>query len=245
MPGDTTPSLGDTLLRAIGALAVAGLRRDAGFLDPLMARGLVAARFAETDPASSSDPVGLIRDLGAALAAAFRQDPSWVESLGIDVIGLLRKDAVGPAGRMAGALRSDRTLALVEVGLGADPSPVAALTREIGGMPVRSLGRAHLLSFPESEGAIRAVLDIRDAFRSTPVRTGVDRGEVAFAGSDLFGPVVATACRVAAVAEPGETLVTPAVRDQLGEVAGVSFGFVPPRDSDDGSPVAAWSVQRS
>lgn len=245
MSGDPPPPLGDTLLRAIGALAAAGLRRDAGFLDPLLARGLVAARFSETDPSSSTDPVGLIRDLGGALGTAFQQDPSTVGLLGIDVIELLRKDAVGPAGRVASARRSDRTLAVVEIGLDGEPPPVMALVRARGGTPVRSLGRVHLVSFPTSEGAIRAVLDIRDAARPAVVRAGVDRGEVAAAGPDLFGPVVAMACRVVAAALPGELLITPAVRDPLGELAGMSFGFVPPRDPGSGDPVAAWSVQRS
>jgi len=134
---------------------------------------------------------------------------------------------------------------VVEIGLAGEPPPVAALARGRAGTPVRALGGVHLLSFPEPEGAVRAMLDIRDAARPEAVRAGVDQGEVVEAGSDLFGPVVATACRVAAAALPGEVLITPAVRDPLGEADGMAFGFVPPRDSGSGDPIAAWSAQRS
>jgi len=246
MKGDASPPLGDTLLRAIGAAAVAGLRRDAAFLDPLVERGLVEAGVADFDPASSPDPVGLIRDLGSALGAVFDRDPSLVGMLGIDALGLLTQDSVGPSGRVARAQRSERTL-VVLVNDPVDGSlPVTGMVRARRGTLVRRLGGVNLVSFADPVDAIHLLLDLRDAVADqASLRAGVETGEVTVAGTDLFGPVVAAACMVAAAAGAGELLATARVREPLGEVRGVSFEFVPPRDPGEGDPIAAWSLHRS
>jgi len=246
MTGDSQPPLGDTLQRAIGATAIAGLRRDAGYLDPLIAEGLIDARFAAADPASSPDAVGLIRDLGSALGAAIARSPALVRTLGIDALELLRRDSVGPSAQMARAIRSERTVAAAEVDAAADLPSVAGIVEGRGGVLVRQFGGVHLLAFEASADAIRALLDLKDAIRDrAPLRVGADVGEASIDGTDLYGPVVAAACRVASVAGWGEVLITHQIRDRLGEMPGVAFGFTPPREVEEGGPIAAWSVART
>jgi class 3 adenylate cyclase len=245
MTEHTAPPLGDTLERAIGAAAISGLRRDANYLDELIAAGVVEARFATADPAAAADPVGLIRDLGRSLGDALHRDPTLAGTLGIDSLGLLRSDAVGPAGRMASAPRRQRTIAVAALDPVSPHVPVAEVARSRQGSLIRCLGGVHLLAFDDGEHAVRALLDLRDAAASPDaVRAGAEAGEVASPGSDVFGPVVAGACRVVSVADPGEILVAASVRDPLGDIDGVTLGFVAPREVDD-APMVVWSVSRA
>jgi len=246
MTDPTAPPLGDTLERAIGAAAINWLRRDASYLDALIAAGAIDARFATADATAVPDPVALIRDLGRALGDALHGDPTLVGTLEIDALGLLRSDAVGPAGRMASAQRRQRTIAVAIFDPISPQVPVAEVARSREGTLVRRLGGAHLLAFDDGEQAVRALLDLRDAAPSPDVvRVGAEAGDVISPGSDVFGPVVGRACRVASIARPGEILVAASVRDPLGDVDGVTLGFVAPRESDAGAPMVAWSVSRS
>jgi len=247
------------LQRAIAARAIAGLRRDPGLLQATIAAGLIDARFAASDPGSSPDPVGLIREVGEALASAIDRDPATVLRLGLDPLDLLRQDSVGPSAAAARAGRSDMTVAVtsLEGVVAEDPTAgdlltahqeaVAAIVSGREGRVVRRLGTAHLLSFAFPADAVRALLDLLDvAGPGMRMKAGAGAGEVMVSGRDLLGSMVGTVCRVAAFASDGEVLVTPEVRDPAGDLTGVSFGFLAPRPlTDGGDPVVLWSVQRA
>lgn len=243
MAKPTAPHLGDTLLRSIGAAAIAMSRADPHLLDRLISDGRIDVRFAGADPANSPDPVGLIRDLGSALGDAFAADPGLVQRLGFDALDLLRRDAVGPSGSVARAERVQRTMAAVEF----DPAGQevsSAIIESRGVSVVRHLGGVRLLAFESGSDAVHALLDLRDATHRG-FRAAAASGEVMASGNDVFGPVVATACRMAGVAEPGQILITPQLRDPLGVLTGVSFDVAAPRQFDDGDPVSGWAVRRS
>ena len=256
---DPGPPLGDTLQRAIAARVVAGLRSDPDLLQATIEDGLIEARFATTDPGSSPDPVGLIREFGEALASAIARDPATVLRLGLDPLDLLRQDSVGPAAAAVRAGRSERTVAVtvvegVDAGdtsagevVAAHQATVDAVVAARGGTINRRLGGAHLLAFISSVNAIRAVLDLLDAVDSPlRVRAGVDAGEVMLSDGVLLGSVVGTAGKVAAIASGGEMLMTPEVRDRAGAVDGISFEFPAPRPlADGGDPMVLWSVRRA
>ena len=56
------------------------------------------------------------------------------------------------------------------------------------------------------------------------LRAGVHTGEAAVTADDLIGHDVNVAARVAAVASGGQVLATVAVRDEVGDLRGVTFG---------------------
>ena len=131
--------------------------------------------------------------------------------------------------------------------LSAHQEEAAAIVADRGGTVVRRLGGAHLLSFTSPADAVRALLDLLDAAGpGLRMRAGAGAGEVMVSGGDVLGSVVGIVCKVAATASGGEVLVTPAVRDPLGDLTGVSFGFQAPRSlMDGGDPMVLWSVQRT
>jgi adenylate cyclase len=55
------------------------------------------------------------------------------------------------------------------------------------------------------------------------LRAGIHLGEVVLSGDDVIGHVVNVAARVAESAKGGEVLVTGDVKDEAGEVRGVTF----------------------
>jgi class 3 adenylate cyclase len=56
------------------------------------------------------------------------------------------------------------------------------------------------------------------------VRMGVHAGTSVRRGEDLFGLDVATAARIADLADGGEILVSAAVREQIGDAGAIGFG---------------------
>jgi class 3 adenylate cyclase len=81
-----------------------------------------------------------------------------------------------------------------------------------------------LATFDGPGRAIRCALAIRDDVRSLgiDVRAGLHCGEVELRGDDVGGIAVHIGARVAAIAEPGQVLVSSTVRDL---VAGSGFSF--------------------
>ena len=240
MTRSAVPLLGDTLARALGAAAIAGLRADAGFFDAVISEGLLPASAAEADPGSSSDPAGLVRDLGVTLGAAAAERPSLLEEMGIDPLDLMRRDAVAPSVIAARARRIQATVAVVHA---SEELPVEVVWHRNGRLAKR-LGPVHAAWFDDAADAVHCLLDLAEVAGAS-VLAGADHGEVLEAGGDVFGPTLSGAARLASVAEPGEMLVAPAFRDPLGAVLGVAFDFVAPRAVDGGDPAPAWSVRRS
>ena len=96
---------------------------------------------------------------------------------------------------------------------------------EADGRMIKSLGDGTLSIFDGPGRAVRCAHEIRTAAsgRGIEVRAGLHTGEVDRAGVDIAGMTVHIAARIAAVAGPGEILVSRTVRDIL---AGSGLSFV-------------------
>ncbi len=83
------------------------------------------------------------------------------------------------------------------------------------GREINTVGDGVLAAFDGPARAIRCAAAIRDALRALKleVRCGLHTGECEMVGDDLAGIAVHTGARVAALAAPGEILVSQTVRD--------------------------------
>ncbi|MGH8928591.1 MAG: adenylate/guanylate cyclase domain-containing protein [Acidimicrobiia bacterium] len=86
---------------------------------------------------------------------------------------------------------------------------------EHGGRQVKTMGDGILATFAGPARAIRAATVIRDEGDrlGLPIRAGLHSGEVERVGADIGGIAVHIGSRVAAMAEPGQVLVSRTVRD--------------------------------
>ncbi|MGH9002767.1 MAG: adenylate/guanylate cyclase domain-containing protein, partial [Acidimicrobiia bacterium] len=104
----------------------------------------------------------------------------------------------------------------------------AAVRRELrrfDGQEVKTTGDGFLATFTAPSRAVSCACAIREAVRQygIEVRIGLHTGECELIGSDVGGLAVHTGARVAALAEPGEVLVSSTVKDL---VAGSRINFV-------------------
>lgn len=92
------------------------------------------------------------------------------------------------------------------------------------GRCVKTTGDGVLATFDGPGRAIRCARAIRDDVRSLgiDIRAGLHCGEVELRGDDIGGIAVHVGARVAAIAKPGQVLVSSTVKDL---VAGSGFGF--------------------
>jgi class 3 adenylate cyclase len=83
------------------------------------------------------------------------------------------------------------------------------------GREIKTLGDGFLATFDGPARAVRCASAIRDTVRSLnlEVRCGLHTGECEIVGNDIAGIAVHTGARVAALAAPGEVLVSQTVRD--------------------------------
>jgi class 3 adenylate cyclase len=109
----------------------------------------------------------------------------------------------------------------------------ARLTREAvaahSGTIVKDLGDGALVSFSSATDALKCAVSIQERFAAqeakeaqAQVKIGLNAGEPIVSDDDLFGSAVTLAARVCAAAQPGQILVSEAVR-QI--VAGKGFLF--------------------
>jgi adenylate cyclase len=114
--------------------------------------------------------------------------------------------------------RGDETAVLAATSLQRHADAVAT---SHGGRLVKLLGDGAMLRFPEAAGATDAALELVETMSREGVlsaHAGVHAGPVIERDLDIFGRTVNLASRIAAIAEPGEVLVTEvvvhAVRDR-------------------------------
>jgi class 3 adenylate cyclase len=109
------------------------------------------------------------------------------------------------------------------------------------GMCVKTTGDGVLATFDGPGRAIRCALAIRDDVRSLgiDVRAGLHCGEVELRGDDVGGIAVHIGARVAAIAAPGQVLVSSTVRDL---VAGAGFSFSERGDHNLKGVPGAWKL---
>ena len=101
---------------------------------------------------------------------------------------------------------------------------VRALISRYGGREVDTAGDGFLATFEGPTRAIRCAEEITAAVQTIglEVRAGVHTGEIVLAGDDVRGIAVHVGARIAAMASPGEVLVSSTVRDL---VAGSGLRF--------------------
>lgn len=106
------------------------------------------------------------------------------------------------------------------------------MTHEVVTPPVRlikSIGDAVMLVSPEPEPLLTVMLALLDAATADAefprLRVGLASGMAVSRAGDWFGSPVNLASRVTGVARPGALLVTEAVRDAIGDEAGIEWSF--------------------
>jgi class 3 adenylate cyclase len=101
------------------------------------------------------------------------------------------------------------------------------VVRDNFGRVVKFIGDAVMYVTPDAPSAVKVAQGLLEAAeeRGMHARAGVAAGEVLALEGDFFGPVVNLAARLAAMADPGEVLITAEVADKLdGALATVSLG---------------------
>jgi adenylate cyclase len=91
---------------------------------------------------------------------------------------------------------------------------------------VKSIGDAVMVHSEDCETAVRLACRILALSRLDgypPIRIGIDCGQAVRRGRDWYGSTVNAAARVAAVATPGELLMTERVRAGLGDAASIGM----------------------
>lgn len=118
---------------------------------------------------------------------------------------MLFTDLVGSTSRVA-ELGDDRWRDLLE----RHDQTVRAEIGRYGGRAVSTSGDGFLATFDTPSSALECAVAVREALRAVglDVRAGIHTGEVELRGTDIAGLAVHVAARVAALAGPGEVLVS-------------------------------------
>jgi pilus assembly protein CpaF len=105
---------------------------------------------------------------------------------------------------------------------------------EHAGRRIKGLGDGLMVSFGSSRHGVECALDIQRAIgeyskqnpeRKVKIRIGLNTGEVVEEAGDIFGAAVNVAARVAGKAKGGEILVSDVVRQLVGPVQEIVFGY--------------------
>src|SRR5260370_3537732 len=105
---------------------------------------------------------------------------------------------------------------------------------EHGGGRIKGLGDGVMVSFGSTRHAVECGIAIQRGIteyskqnpeRKLKIRIGINTGEVVEEAGDIFGAAVNVAARVAGKAKGGEILVSEIVRDLVGPVSEMKFGY--------------------
>ncbi|MFN8036143.1 MAG: adenylate/guanylate cyclase domain-containing protein [Acidimicrobiia bacterium] len=228
------------LRRSVGERIVALLARDPERRDRAVELGLLSRDWLEhpgDEPFTTAGPTDVAERL---LERTVEQRPSTLAALGLSAIQVLTAWADDTTGK---ATPDVLTVAFTDLeGFtrytarhGDDAASRllhelqrigGPIVRSRGGRVVKSLGDGHLLTFPNPQAGILAGLELIDAQPSPlRLRIGMHHGEVHVQRDrDVVGHVVNVAARVTEAAHGDEILATAAVRDEVGDLPGVSFG---------------------
>jgi class 3 adenylate cyclase len=222
-----------------------GDRPDA--LEKLAKLGLYDPAVLEEVP--EGDTTAELRALIEDVARRVKKSPSLLGNAGVRALDLLSSDLAPPAAPGPGSdLPRTEEMAVVFTDLegftaftaaeGDDTASrlldghyrtVDAVVRGRGGRVVKRLGDGHLVTFSAPEAAVHAGLELLEAAPpGLALRAGTHAGAVTPMGDDVLGSVVNLASRVVDAAAGGESLVTGAVLDRVGDVPGVRFGLTRP-----------------
>ena len=224
-----------------GTLAhrIAGVfQRDPELLHEMVDLGLVRREWLENPTAEPIATGGPIEAAERWLQRSVEQRPSLLSRLGLNAIQMLSSstdgsDEEGVASRLAVAFTDIEgfTAYTAREGDEAASQFMVAHYREVepavrshDGRISKRLGDGLLLTFPSSEAAVLACLELVELEpHPLRLRAGIHVGDVVVAGDEIIGHVVNVAARVTESAKGGEVLVTGDVRDASKGVRGVTF----------------------
>jgi len=213
------------------------LQKDPDRLARAIELGLIRREWLEDPsrgPVTRATPVGVIE---RALERSVEQRPSMLAALGLSAIQILSSGADDPADGMP------TNLAVVFTDLegftawtarhGDEAASqlltehhrvVGPIVRSRGGRVVKRIGDGLLLTFPSTEAAVLAGLEMVDgAPAGLRLRAGIHCGDVTLTRDDVIGHVVNVTARVAESARGGQVLVTREVRDATHSLPTVAF----------------------
>ena len=214
------------------------MRRDPELVDTAVEVGIVDRKWLEEPgrhPLSTTTTLDMVQRF---LERSVERKPSALAAIGLNAIQMLSWNSEAKADE---GITTDLAIAFTDLegftnftATEGDEAASALLTdlhrgvgpvvRSRGGRIVKRLGDGHILSFPSSEAAVLASLEL---LPSAPdplrLRAGIHCGEVVATRDDVIGHVVNVAARVAESAKGDEVLVTAAVRDASRDLPEVEF----------------------
>ena len=152
------------------------------------------------------------------------------------VATVLFSDVVGSTERAAGV--GDRVWSGL---LESHRAEARRLLTRYGGKEMNTAGDGFLIVFDSPTPAIECALAMCQASRSAglEIRVGLHSGEVVFEADDVSGMAVHIGARVAALANPGEVVVSQTVRDM---VIGSRFALTPRGRHELKGVPGAWEI---
>jgi len=226
-------------LKGTLAQRVAGmLQRDPELLSDMVELGLVRREWLDDPTSEQMSTAGPMEVAERWLERSVEQRPSLLSKLGLSAIQQLSSSDDGSE---EGGMPSHLAVAFTDIEgftaftaregdeaasqlLADHYREVGPIVRSRGGHTVKRLGDGLFLTFPSSEAAVIACLELVEGEpEPLRLRAGVHAGEVVVVGDEIIGHVVNVAARVAESANGGEVLVTDDVRKDAGELRGVTF----------------------
>jgi adenylate cyclase len=214
------------------------LRRDPNLVDTAVEVGLVDRDWLEEPGQHKVRTTPALDVVQRFLERSVERRPSALGSIGLNALQLLAyehpADAGDPAPSPVAVVFTDLegfTRFTAKQGdeaaralLDEHNKVTGPIVRGRGGKVVKRLGDGLMLSFGSTEAAVYAALELVEVPCELRLRAGVHAGEAVVTADDLIGHDVNIAARVAASADGGQVLATVAVRDEVGELRGVTFG---------------------
>ena len=189
---------------------------EAGFrADPSLLRAVAEGLGQQVNPAEALTPETIISSLSAG------QSEGTVTIMFTDVEGSTQ-------------MLSSRGFTLSHEIMKAYEAIIEEKITEHAGRRIKGLGDGVMVSFGSSRHAVECAIGIQRAIteyskqnpeRKLKIRIGINTGEVVEEAGDIFGAAVNVAARVAGKARGGQILVSDVVRELVGPVAEIKFGY--------------------
>jgi pilus assembly protein CpaF len=189
---------------------------EAGFrADPSLLKSVAEGLGQEVNPAKALTPETIISSLSAG------QSEGTVTIMFTDVEGSTQ-------------MLSSRGFTTSHEIMKAYESIMEDKITEHAGRRIKGLGDGVMVSFGSTRHAVECAIEIQRAIaeyskqnpeRKLKIRIGINTGEVVEEAGDIFGAAVNVAARVAGKAKGGQILVSEVVRELVGPVSEMKFGY--------------------
>ncbi len=189
---------------------------EAGFrADPSLLKAVAEGLGQQVNPAQALTPETIISSLSAG------QSEGTVTIMFTDVEGSTQ-------------MLSSRGFTTSHEIMKAYESVIEEKINEHAGRRIKGLGDGVMVSFGSTRHAVECAIGIQRAIaeyskqnpeRKLKIRIGINTGEVVEEAGDIFGAAVNVAARVAGKAKGGQILVSEVVRELVGPVSEMKFGY--------------------